>query len=71
MENDKRRTMDRRRVSVKHGTDQRNDDKVPGSKASRIAMVWPLTREVASLSRCHDVEQRLQRHVTVLGRREG
>lgn len=34
--------------------------------AERIAMVWPLTVEAASLSKRHNVEQRLQRHVTKL-----
>jgi hypothetical protein len=38
--------------------------------AERIGLVWPLTREVASLSKKHNVEQRLQRHVTRLIRRE-
>ncbi len=42
---------------------------VPGSMAERIGMVWPLTREVASLSKKFDVERRLQRHVAVLVRR--
>lgn len=44
---------------------------VPGTPAERIALVWPLTREVASLSKRYDVERRLQRHVTRLSRREG
>ena len=47
------------------------DSFVPGTPAERIAMVWPLTVEAASLSKRYDVEQRLQRHVTVLSRREG
>lgn len=42
---------------------------VPGTPASRISMVWPLTREVSSLSRRHDAERRLQRDVAVLSRR--
>ena len=44
---------------------------VPGAPAARIALVWPLTREVASLSKRHNVKQRLQRHITRLERREG
>ena len=31
----------------------------------RIGIVWPLTKEIASLSPKHDVERRLQRHITV------
>jgi hypothetical protein len=50
-------------------TDKRNDDFVPGTPASRIRMVWPLTREVASLSKDFNVRQGLQRNVTVLRRR--
>ena len=71
MENGQRRTMDRKRVSIRHGSERGHDDMVPGSKARRIAMVWPLTLAAATLSRYHDAEQRLQRHVAVLSRREG
>ena len=49
--------------------EKRNDDYVPGSLGKRLRMVWPLTKEVASLSKIHDVERRLQRDVAVLGRR--
>lgn len=61
-----------KRVLTKVGriTDKRNDDFVPGTPASRIRMVWPLTREVASLSKDFNVRQRLQRDVTILRRRE-
>ena len=52
-------------------TDKRNDDFVPGTPEERILLVWPLTQEIASLSVKHDVERRLQRHVTHLDRREG
>ena len=52
-------------------SDDRGADLVPGTPSERIALVWPLTREVASLSKRHDVERRLQRHVAGLGRREG
>lgn len=47
------------------------DGYVPGTPAERIALVWPLTREVASLSKRYDAERRLQRHVASVGRREG
>jgi len=52
-------------------SDHRNNNYVPDSPAKRISMVWPLTREITSLSKNHDAEQRLQRHVTHLIRREG
>ena len=51
--------------------EERDTDFVPGAPAARIALVWPLTREVASLSKRHNVKQRLQRHITRLERREG
>jgi len=61
-----------RTVTAKHQvSDLRNDDFVPGTPEERIALVWVLTREIASLSKKHDVERRLQRHVTRLVRREG
>ena len=46
------------------------DDVVPGTPEERIGLVWTLTREVTSLSKNHDAERRLQRHVAVLSRRE-
>jgi hypothetical protein len=52
-------------------SERRNDSFVPGSPAERIALVWPLTREVVSLNKRQDAERRLQRHVAILGRREG
>ena len=63
------RVMDRMVSKTGRMSKQDDDDYVPGSPASRIQLVWVLTREIASLSRLHDVERRLQRDVTVLGRR--
>ncbi len=63
--------MDREHIVTGRMSDRRDDGFVPGTPAERIALVWPLTREVASLSKHHDAERRLQRHVTVLGRRGG
>lgn len=63
--------MDRKHTTLRRITDHRNDDYVPGSPEDRIGLVWPLTREVTSLSAKYDAEQRLQRHVTRLVRREG
>ncbi len=52
-------------------TEHRDGDFVSGTPAERIALVWPLTREVASLSKRYNVKQRLQRHITRVERREG
>jgi len=46
------------------------DDFVPVSAADRLSLVWPLTAEATSLSKRHNAERRLQRDVTVLGRRK-
>lgn len=51
--------------------DERNDEYVSGSISSRISLVWPLTKEVTSLSNKYNVERRLQRDVTIVNRREG
>lgn len=64
-------SMDRKRTAIYRMSDPRNEDFVPGTSADRIALVWPLTRELVSLSKKHDAERRLQRHVTRLVRREG
>jgi len=63
--------MNRKYTAIYRMTEQRNDDYVPGTPEERIGLVWPLTREIASLSVKHDAERRLQRHVTRLVRREG
>ena len=63
--------MDRTRTIALRMTDARTYEIVPGTPAERIGLVWPLTREVASLSKRHDAERRLQRHVAGLSRREG
>jgi hypothetical protein len=62
--------MDRNLTFLRKMTDRLNDDFVPGTPADRIMLVWSLTKEVTSLSRYHDAERRLQRHVTRLVRRE-
>jgi hypothetical protein len=51
-------------------SDKRNDEYVPGSISSRIALVWPLTEEVTSLSNKYNAERRLQRDVAIVNRRE-
>ena len=63
--------MDRQHTAKYRMTDSRNNDFVPGTPAERIALVWPLTLEVASLDKRYDAKRRLQRHVTVLVRRKG
>jgi hypothetical protein len=62
--------MNRMQTVKRKMMDHRNDDYVPGTPEERILLVWPLTREIASLSVKHDVERRLQRHVTRIDRRE-
>ena len=62
--------MDRKHTAIYRMTDVRNADYVAGSAEDRILLVWPLTKEIASLSIKHDVERRLQRHITRLIRRE-
>lgn len=62
--------MDRSLTSLHIMSDRVNDDFVPGTPADRIMLVWTLTKEVTSLSKYHDAERRLQRHVTRLIRRE-
>jgi hypothetical protein len=63
--------MNRERTAIYKMSDNRNVDYVSGTPEDRILLVWPLTKEIASLSVKHDVERRLQRHVTRLVRREG
>ena len=63
-------SMDRKHTALYRMTDSRNVDYVAGSAEERILLVWPLTKEIASLSIKHDVERRLQRHITRLVRRE-
>ena len=62
--------MNRNHTAIYRITDHRNDDYVPGTPEDRLNLVWPLTREIASLSVKHNAERRLQRHVTRLIRRE-
>jgi hypothetical protein len=63
--------MNRKHIAIYRMSDCRNEDFVPGTPVDRIGLVWPLTKEIASLSKKHDVERRLQRHVTRFVRREG
>jgi hypothetical protein len=44
---------------------------VNGTAEERLALVWPLTVEVVSLSNKYDPEQRLQRHIVRVIRRKG
>jgi hypothetical protein len=62
--------MNRKHTTIRRMTDHWNDDYVPGTPEYRVSLVWPLTREVASLSVKHDAERRLQRHITCLIRKE-
>jgi hypothetical protein len=62
--------MDRKHTEIYRMTDNRNVDYVAGTAEERILLVWPLTKEIASLSINYDVERRLQRHITSLIRRK-
>lgn len=65
------RPMNRTVTRIARLTDQTVlDDFVPGSAAGRLSLVWPLTAQATSLSKRHNAERRLQRDVTVLGRRK-
>jgi len=59
------------RKVIHKSTLQRHEDDnfVAGTIAERVLMVWPITREVASLSPQYDVERRLQRDVVRVERR--
>ena len=63
--------MNRQHTTLGRMADHYDDDYVPGTPEERIRLVWPLTREITSLSAKHDAERRLQRHVTRLVRGEG
>ena len=45
-----------------------DDNFVPGTIEQRVAMVWPITREIVSLSPQYDVERKLQRDVVRVAR---
>ncbi|TVR66977.1 MAG: hypothetical protein EA427_15055 [Spirochaetaceae bacterium] len=62
--------MDKTRTALRRMSEHVAEEAVPGTPAERISLVWPLTRELASLSKRYDVERRLQRDVTSLIRRE-
>jgi PHD/YefM family antitoxin component YafN of YafNO toxin-antitoxin module len=63
--------MERKVAALYRMSDRGNDSFVPGTPAERISLVWPLTREIVSLSKRYDAERRLQRDVTRIVRREG
>jgi hypothetical protein len=57
-------------ITIIKKTDAKNSGYVPGTKAQRIAMVWPLTCEAVSLGKKYDVEQPLQRHIVNIIRKK-
>ena len=61
----------RRRGSEEPRFPSGNCGYVEGTMCERIGMVWPLTREVVSLSKKYDAEQRLQRHITRFIKQKG
>lgn len=62
--------VDRSKARLLRMSESDDSGFVEGTPSERIAMVWPLTYEVFSLSKYHDVERRLQRHVVRVTRRE-
>jgi hypothetical protein len=64
------KSMNRKHTTRYRMSDQINDDYVPRTPEDRMGLVWLLTNEISSLSKKYDAEQRLQRHVTRLIRRE-
>jgi len=61
--------MDKTITIIRHD-DSRNSGYVAGTKEERIAMVWPLTCELVSLSKKYDVKQPLQRHIVNIVRKK-
>lgn len=47
-----------------------DDGYVEGDPATRIALVWPITREAWAFMRPADAQRRLQRNIVRLVRRE-
>jgi hypothetical protein len=64
-------SVDRTQVAL-HRSPAEADDSgfMPGTPEQRIQQVWELTKEVWAFFRQGDAEQRLQRDVAVLVRRE-
>ncbi len=62
--------MDKTITKVGRISAKQREEPVPGTPAERLAMMWPLTVEIAAISGKYDTERRLQRDVTVLVRRK-
>ncbi len=63
--------MNRKHIRKLHLSDiNENYNFVSGTPEECIMMVWELTKEVCSLSKDFDAEQRLQRHITRVIRRK-
>lgn len=61
--------MDRSRVAKYRMSERRDDSYVPGTPAERMALVWELTREIASLSGL-DPDAPMRRDVVKVFRRK-
>lgn len=64
-------SMDKNHKAILNMEDNHDVDYVPGTPEERMRLVWPMTREIASLRVKYDIERRLKRHVSRLIRREG
>ena len=62
--------LDRQVVTKSALRGHADDNYVPGTEAERLAMVWPITHEIAALSPQHNVERRLQKHLVRVFRRK-
>ena len=62
----------RRDIMTRTSLEESRDDAgyMEGTMAERLAAVWEITRDVWAFVPNEDAEQRLQRHVGVLTRRE-
>ncbi|MBI5092168.1 MAG: hypothetical protein HZB26_06935 [Candidatus Hydrogenedentes bacterium] len=58
--------LDRTHTVLKRLGDCQHDSFVPGTPEERLALMWPLTVEMYSLTKDFDPDAPLQRHVTHL-----
>jgi hypothetical protein len=63
--------MQRTVTVVKKQLKEQEDHYVEGTPEERVAHVWPLTAELVLLGGQYNAEQRLQRNVISVTRREG
>ena len=62
--------LDRTKITVKQLTADNDDEYVDLPQAERVMEVWPITQEIWDIAHPGYAEQRLQRNITALIRRE-